>query len=101
MVYPNPDGPRRFVPPIPVALVLADTNQASVIGLAQERANIDRVGPRAASLDRVLLSVEPMVTLDDLELREQGYGFAIRVWRACHNSPTPPVPSSDERSPVP
>jgi hypothetical protein len=42
-----------------------------------------------------------MLTLDDLEFREQGYGLAIREWRAGQNSPTPPVPSSDERYPLP
>lgn len=101
MVYPNPDGPRRFVPSIPVALVLANTNQASITGLAKGRANIDRVGRRAASLDRVHPSIEPMLTLDDLEFREQGYGFAIHEWRAGHTSSTPPDTFSDVRYPLP
>lgn len=41
-----------------------------------------------------------MVTLDDLEFREQGYGFAIREWRAGH-PPPPPVRFGDERYPFP
>jgi len=59
------------------------------------------VGPRAALSDRVHLSIETFRTPDGLEFREQGYGSAIREWRAGNKASARSDVSSDERDPVP